>query len=318
VTLVLATVGYDLIHAAGRWLSIVALVAFVAIFVKLLTIGVPGDFKGSAVNYGTVLLVISIAASWQIAWAPYVSDYSRYLPADTTTSRTFWFTYLGSAVGASWCMIVGTLSCAIGADAYLANPSGYLADLFPTVSWLLSLVIFLTILPAQAESPYGCFLTLFAGLSVTGKTRSAPRARALFVLGFCIIGALLAIVAGSHIFTTLENFALFMLYLLVPWTSINLTDYYFVRHGSYRINDFFNPQGVFGMVRWETVIIYLAVIAIEIPFINTGLYVGPMVAKLGGADISWILGLIVGAGAYYLVAKWRGLGPMLESQPSEA
>jgi purine-cytosine permease-like protein len=38
----------------------------------------------------------------------------------------------------------------------------------------------------------------------------------------------------------------FMLYLLVPWTSINLADYFFVRHGRYAITHLFMPRGIYG------------------------------------------------------------------------
>jgi len=34
-----------------------------------------------------------------------------------------------------------------------------------------------------------------------------------------------------------------MLYLLVPWTALNLVDFFFVRHGHYAITDIFRPDG---------------------------------------------------------------------------
>jgi NCS1 family nucleobase:cation symporter-1 len=47
-------------------------------------------------------------------------------------------------------------------------------------------------------------------------------------------------------------------------------------------------------------------VAIEIPFMSTSIYTGPVVAALGGADISWILGLILSAGLFYaLMAPHR-------------
>jgi len=36
---------------------------------------------------------------------------------------------------------------------------------------------------------------------------------------------------------------------------------------------------------------------------STALYTGPLVRKLGGADISWILGLLVTGGVYYFVSR---------------
>jgi len=44
------------------------------------------------------------AASYQIAWSIYVSDYSRYLPRDVGVGASFWWTYLGAFVGGTWMM----------------------------------------------------------------------------------------------------------------------------------------------------------------------------------------------------------------------
>jgi NCS1 family nucleobase:cation symporter-1 len=104
---------------------------------------------------------------------------------------------------------------------------------------------------------------------------------------------------------TVENVTLFLLYLLAPWTAINLTDYYFIRHGNYDIPALFEINGKYGAFNVGAVLIYLGSIAIELPFINSSLYVGPLVNHLGGADISWLVGIIVSGGAYYLYASAR-------------
>jgi NCS1 family nucleobase:cation symporter-1 len=48
---------------------------------------------------------------------------------------------------------------------------------------------------------------------------------------------------------------------------------------------------------------YLVAIAVEVPFMSTTFYTGPMVSHLGGGDISWILGLIVASGLYFLLHR---------------
>ena len=42
------------------------------------------------------------------------------------------------------------------------------------------------------------------------------------------------------------------------------------------------------------------------PFMSTTFYTGPMVSHLGGGDISWILGLIVASGLYYILHRAIG------------
>ena len=48
---------------------------------------------------------------------------------------------------------------------------------------------------------------------------------------------------------------------------------------------------------------YLVSIVIELPFVNSGFFVGPFVKPLGGADISWILGIFVSGGLYLLLMR---------------
>lgn len=41
---------------------------------------------------------------------------------------------------------------------------------------------------------------------------------------------------------------------------------------------------------------------IQLPFVDTHFYSGPMVAQFGGVDISWILGMVVPGVLYYGLA----------------
>ena len=61
-----------------------------------------GDFKATP-----FLAQFGVVAGYQISWAIYVSDYSRYLPPDVTVRKTFYWTYWGSALGGGWMMVVG-------------------------------------------------------------------------------------------------------------------------------------------------------------------------------------------------------------------
>ena len=47
----------------------------------------------------------------------------------------------------------------------------------------------------------------------------------------------------------------------------------------------------------------LAGFAAEWPFTSQPDYTGPLAARLGGADISWVIGWIVAAGVYLLLAS---------------
>jgi NCS1 family nucleobase:cation symporter-1 len=92
-----------------------------------------------------------------------------------------------------------------------------------------------------------------------------------------------------------------LLYVFIPWTAINLTDYYLIKRGNYDVPSFFTPRGIYGGYLWRGIIAYLLAIAAEVPFIDQTFYTGPLVKPLGGIDISWVVGCAAGI-VFYLIA----------------
>jgi nucleobase:cation symporter-1, NCS1 family len=91
-----------------------------------------------------------------------------------------------------------------------------------------------------------------------------------------------------------------MIYLLVPWSAINLADYYRVRRGHYAIADFFRREGRYGAVNWRTIAVYLLGIAVQVPCMSLSFFKGP-IARLLGADLAWLPGLLVPALLYVII-----------------
>ena len=100
-----------------------------------------------------------------------------------------------------------------------------------------------------------------------------------------------------------------MLYLLVPWTALNLVDYFFVRRGHYAITDIFRPDGVYGLWGWRGLTAYFIGFACEIPFMVlppiAGLsYTGYFPNHLtNGVDYAWLVGLVVSGLVYLLLSR---------------
>jgi hypothetical protein len=119
------------------------------------------------------------------------------------------------------------------------------------------------------------------------------------------ISLILALVAQNDFLVNYENFISLLLYVLVPWTAVNLVDYYFVQHGNYAVDDFFRADGGrYGRVNWVAIASYVLGIIVQVPFIVTTLYTGPVGSALHGVDLSWIVGLVVVTPVYYVGAKW--------------
>ena len=94
-----------------------------------------------------------------------------------------------------------------------------------------------------------------------------------------------------------------MLYFLIPWTAVNLVDFYFVRHGHYAITEIFNPNGLYGRWAWRGLTAYCVGLAAMVPFMYLSFYVGPVANALGGVDISFAVGLIVSGGLYFILSR---------------
>jgi NCS1 family nucleobase:cation symporter-1 len=69
------------------------------------------------------------------------------------------------------------------------------------------------------------------------------------------------------------------------------------------VDQFFRGDGgIYGRFNWVALGCYLAGIAIEVPFVNTTMFEGPVAKTFSGVDISWIICLMVISPLYYLIA----------------
>jgi NCS1 family nucleobase:cation symporter-1 len=302
---VVATIyGYDLIHAYARVMSYVAgIVLIVTAFWIVRVHGLPGDFLSRNTLSATGLMgSISVAALWQISYAPYVSDYSRYMPADTGAVPAFWASYWGCTLGSLLPMILGAV---VGLAVPKSGLVHGLALLTAGISPLVLIVFSVGIASSNAMNLYcGALSTLTFGQTLYPAWSPGPRARtvvALVLFGFALGGAILS---KDSFLANYEDFILLLLYVLVPWTAINLVDYYLLRHGVYDVESFFRHDGgIYGRINGPAVTCYLLGILVQLPFVASALYTGPIARAIGGMDLSWIVGLALTAPAYYWLAK---------------
>jgi len=130
------------------------------------------------------------------------------------------------------------------------------------------------------------------------------------------LAALLIGLEGAKNFLTLyAQFNELLLYLMVPWTAVNLVDYYLVRFGNYHVPSFFTADGgIYGKYNPAALGCYALGIAVQIPFVATDLYTGPFARAIGGIDLSWIVGLVIVGPVYYFAARaWPALATVPES-----
>lgn len=307
VTAVMAVVGYRVIHALGRVASVICAVAFVYLGVRLLDrVDLSALFGDAHFDLPMFLLAMSLSASWQLAFGPYVADYSRYLPRTTSGKATFWWTLSGSAIGSQWSMTFGVLVAASAGDAFLANQVGYVVGLGGTglIASFLYFVIALGKLTINVLNTYGGFMSMVTSVSgFRGQKVLTQRGRAAYIALIMVAGTAVALLGKDSFLASFKDFLLFLLTFFTPWSAINLVDYYLISRERYDIPALFDPYGRYGSWRWDALVVYGVGVLAQLPFLATHFYTGPLVEPLGGADVSWIVGLAVPAVLYWALAR---------------
>ena len=303
----IAIYGYSQIHYVNRilfWPSIIALGAMtIGVFVR-------GSFPANAwditdFQLAPTMTAFVIIAGFQLGWAPYVSDYSRYLPASEGVSATFKSTYWASALSGVWVFGLGSL--ASGPDGKLTPVESFKAvgdSIFAGFGTILLVVLLAGLLVVMSVNAYGGSLTLISMLDSIKKVKPTKSLRlmALLMMGVTVWG--IAQFVGEARFNTFYGNALvFLAYLFTPWTAVNLVDYFFVRKGVYVIGEIFKRDGIYGRWGWRGNLAYLIGFAAMVPFFVTAPYTGPIAKSLGSVDYSLFVGLPVSAVVYLMLAK---------------
>jgi nucleobase:cation symporter-1, NCS1 family len=303
---IVALVGYDLIHGVERWLTLGFLVIFGIFTITVFTLHFPaGSFDLGAFKATPFFVQFGAVAGYQISWAIYVSDYSRYLPPDVTVRKTFFWTYWGSALGAIWLMCLGAALAAWAGDKFdtiasLNSAGDHLFSGFGAIALIFST---LGLISVTALNMYGGSLTLISAIDSFGRVKPTARVRIVTIALTAVLSVVPALLIGANFLTNFEDFLLLVLYLFIPWTAVNLVDYYVVRRGHYAIAEIFNPHGLYGRWGWRGITAYLVGFAAMLPFFSTSKYTGFVANDLNGADISLFIGLPVAGILYYVFAK---------------
>jgi NCS1 family nucleobase:cation symporter-1 len=305
VCFLVALFGYQLIHRFQKILSLVSIVVFGIASYYALTMAIePEQWTLQGFSWVRFLASVSISVTWQLSYAPYVADYSRYLPTQTSSQQVFWYSYLGTVIGGSWMMILGAV-LAKSMAGFSDNVGLNLVGVLGGGTILTFAFVMYGQIAINVFNLYGAFMSTVTVVEPYSRLKVTPGVRAGFMLVICAAATGLCTLAQDDFLQFFLNFIFFMSYFLIPWTAINLVDYYALRKGVYQIADIFEPNGVYGKVNWIAITVFLTTIILEIPFMSTSLYVGPVAQQLEGIDLAWAVGLIFPAVAYYWLMKRR-------------
>ena len=302
----LAIYGHDLLHRVFRLLFFVALPFYVVLTVGIITGAVAGTpSPAGEFTWAALLAQFTAAAAYNITYAPYVSDYSRYLPRSTRTTPIVVSVFLGAAGSAVWLIAIGAwLATNLGATDALVALRDAGDQIFGGLGSLLAILSVLALVATMGINAYSAMLSAATGLDSVRAIKPTRNMRVVTIVVLAVIWAAAGISFGGDAIGALFSSLVVMLYLLVPWTAINLVDYFFVRRGRYAIVDLFTPSGIYGSWGTRGLTAFVIGLISMLPFVVVpGYATGPLAAALGGTDVSAIVGLVVSAAAYYLLTR---------------
>ncbi len=297
----LAIWGYDWLHRVFTlmfWASVplfAILTAGVAAGIVLSPPPAPGGYN--AVGFFTQL---AAGASYNITYAVFVSDYTRYLPGRTGRARIIATVFASSSLSAIWLIGLGAwLAVHFGATDALSDIVLAGRGIFPQLGTLLAVVSIAALVAVIGMNSYSAMLTVLTAIDALHPIQPSRLSRIITIVSVICLSAAAAIGFGGNVIATLNNYFVIMLYLLVPWTAVNLTDYFFVRKGRYAILDLLKVNGCYGAWNSKGLLAYFVGFAASLPFcVMPGLFTGPAAEALGGVDIGWFVGLIVTVSIY--------------------
>jgi NCS1 family nucleobase:cation symporter-1 len=309
----LAIYGYDWVHRVFRGILYVLLPLMAAITIGVITGHAGGVVSHTAYgfNWTGFMAQFSAAAAYNITYAGYVSDYSRYLPARTPRIKIISYVFAGASTPAIWLIALGAwLAIRLGATDGLVGLQTAGNHVLSHLGGVTGFLSALALAATMGMNAYGATLTTLAGVDAFRRVSPTRGVRVITIVALTVIWFVIGKAITTSAVGVVDTALTLMLYLLVPWTVTNLLDFFFVRRGHYAIVDLFRPDGIYGVWSRRGLIAYCAGFAAEIPFMVLlnlvtlkSYYTGPLASQLNSVDISWIVGAVVTAAVYLLLAR---------------
>ncbi len=317
----LSIYGHDLMHKAFKWALIATLPLYALVTIALIfgvghapaAAQVAQAAQAPHLGFSWIAFAtqFAIGASYNISYAPYVSDYSRYLPKNTSRTKLIAAIFLGAALSGTWMIGLGAwLAQELKASDALVALNQVGSSMLPGLGNVIVAISVWGFLPIIALNTYSAMLTLLTGVDSIRKITPTRRARVASVVAISAVVLICVLAIKGNGIALLNTFLVLMLYFLVPWTAVNLVDYFFVRRGRYAIPHFFTPKGIYGAWQARGIVAYVVGFVAMIPFFfvydaaaEKAVFEGYFARLLGGVDIAWLVGLIVSGGVYWLLSR---------------
>jgi len=246
------------------------------------------------------LLVTAIGVGWGISWVTWASDYSRFVPRSVSSTAVFWYSYVGMFVPTVWLAILGATVASVTKDT---DPAKMVSAVFGGVTSIL--VLLMVLHGPIATNILNVYSAALAALSMGLRLSRTGLALVAGVVGYL---ATIYFVFQPSFAQAFDNWMISLLLWMSPWAGVVLTDFFIVRKGRIDVGELYKEPGrsAYGDVNWGGIVAFVVGLiagwSVEqglVPALK-----GPISTKLlGGADLSWLVGIVVAGGLYLLLAQ---------------
>jgi NCS1 nucleoside transporter family len=247
------------------------------------------------------LLMTAIGVGWGISWVTWASDYSRFVPRSVPSSSVFWYSYLGMFVPTVWLGILGATIASVTQDT---DPAKMVSAVFGGVTSVL--VLLMVLHGPIATNILNVYSAALAALSMGVRLSRTQLALIVGAAGYLVT---IYFVFAPSFAKAFDNWMISLLLWMSPWAGVVLADFFIKRRGKIDVAELYAAPGAsaYSDINWGGIIAFLVGLVAGWS-VQDGLVPalqGPIsLGLLGGADLSWLVGIVV-AGALYLAIGGR-------------
>jgi NCS1 family nucleobase:cation symporter-1 len=300
VQVVIAIVGFYLIQSFEKYTvpvaGLIVLVMTVLAWTKIHIVWLQGTAHGADKVTAITQLLTVIGVGWGITWLTWSADYTRFIKPSVSDRRVFWTTWSAVLIPTVW---LGFLGASIASSGTGADPADLVTAAFGAASVP---ILFLIMHGPVATNILNLYSATLAALSLDVK---AARWKVCVVVSIIGTGVLIWFIHSASWATRFDNWLSSVVLWISAWAGVMIVDYIIFRHGKIDVNDLYaSPdKSIYGDVNWAAVLAMICGLAAGwawgyglIPALQ-----GPIAKATHNVDISWLAGLVVAAGLYYVL-----------------
>lgn len=292
--------GYNLVHLINKIATVVLAILFAVISVisvnnvDLNLSTVPAGDLGDG-SFASWAVFAGFFFAYVLTWTPFASDFSRYLPVSVPHTTITVFTAAGSFFSLAWLGSIGVLVSSFAADLGAVEALSELTGAWAPVAMI---TVVISTIPVSAMNLYGGALSLL--------TIGLPISRPVGVITMSILSIGIALWMQGDPYGTFYDFLSILAYLVMPFSTVLLLDYYFrsSRSGPAGVAELFDRSRKieWGFLAW------IIGCATSMLFWDSELFTGPLAnASSAAGDIAFFVGGVAAAISYFIFRRFKPL-----------